>query len=129
MEVKRIKGEDLKEVNSWYKGWGQPQIPAHALPRGGYMVSGIAAGFCYLTDSSIGIIEGYISNPDSTPEQRSEALDEITQTILRYAARNEVSLLIAYATREEIGERAMRHGFKPCGGYMGYVKEIHKWDS
>lgn len=129
MKVNVAKSEDLKTINEWRRGWGIPEVPPHMLPKGGFIIPDMAAGFCYLTDSSLAIVEEYVRNPSITSEEANKAIDAITVAILSYAKRHECSVLMAFATRQEVGDRAERHGFSPCGGYLGYVKEIKKWDS
>jgi hypothetical protein len=130
MKIRRVDlDKDLETINSWHRGWDIPEMLKCTLPECGFIVEGVAAGFIYLTDASMCLLEGFITNPSLLHEERDSALDAITNRLLLYAREKEKILVMAYTTRPEIGERAKRHGFLSVGEYHGFAKGISFYDA
>lgn len=67
-------------LKSWWVGHKWPIVPASALPSTGYIAWTEASGPClavfvYTTNSPLAWAEWFISNPESTKEDRAEALE------------------------------------------------------
>lgn len=130
MKIRRVDlDKDLDTINEWFRGWDQPEMIRCTLPECGFIVEGVAAGFIYLTDASMAILEGFVANPALIHEERDAALDEITKRLMLYAKEKEKILLMAYTTRPEISDRAKRHGFVSVGTYHGFAKGISLYDA
>lgn len=115
---------DMEEVNGWYCSRGMRPLSYHMFPDVGYIVPGIGAGFLYQTDSSLCFIDGYISSPVSTREERREAFDLITNAIIRTAKDHGFQQILAYTRNHGVKERCERFHFQLRGQYDLYVKEI-----
>lgn len=124
MSARLVIDLDFDELGRWYLArWGS--VPHKSLfPPIGFIVEGIAAGFLYLTDSSIAIIDGYISNPETDSKTRSDALNAITEALIGFAKNRGIMRLKCATQSEAIKKRAESHGFKCIGTYTTLILEI-----
>ena len=74
-KVREYKSGDYVELCKWFKDHKLSTPSRDQLPMNGFIVPKIAAGFIYLTDSSIAILDCFISNPASDDHQRDAALE------------------------------------------------------
>jgi hypothetical protein len=111
MTPRRFEREDLFAINAWYKARGLPGVTLDTLPIIGQIVPNVAAGFLYLTDSSIALIEGVIANPDVIPEVRDIALDMIDLAITEDARRMGATHLIAVCVSPRLLKRSEHLGY------------------
>jgi hypothetical protein len=107
---------DLAELNSWYRARGDQPISIELLPPTGFIEPGVAAGFLYLTNSSLALIEGFVSNPAASSEARHQALSAITAAILDLAETRSASV-VAFIADESIKARAVKAGLKHIQDY------------
>lgn len=119
-----VEIEDREVINFWYGLRGMNWLHEHLFPDVGYIVPGIGAGFIYQTDSSLCFIEGYISNPKSTKEERKEAFDAITISLIHAAKDHGFQTMLAYTHHEEIAKRCERFQFQRKGDYALYKREL-----
>lgn len=123
-DVKVFIPNDFKQICGWFKKRGLPKPSLKDLPMTGFIVDGIAAGFVYISDGSLGLIDCYISNPGSKKQDRSDALDLITERLVG-AAKNLGCIRVKCDTQlNEIAIRALKHGFKEVGSFRSFIKEI-----
>ena len=122
--VNPVRWNHMTEINQWFKAWGNNMPDVSIFPTNGFIVEGVAAGFIYLTDSSLAIIDCFISNPDSNLETRNHALNAITEKLLELAARRHYSIIKCDTKLEAIKERALAFGFKPTGSHDSFVKVL-----
>lgn len=80
-------------------------------PTGGYVIDGVVAAFLYLTDSKVAFLENVISSPDSTKEQRREALILITQAASRDAHAAGAKYVVGLTAIKSLAETAKMAGF------------------
>lgn len=124
MNMRRFIVEDIAQVNSWYRARAMPTVSEHLFPDIGMIVDGIGAGFIYQTDSSMCFLDGYISNPETTREERAEAFDKISHALILTAKEYGFSQILAYTKNSEIRKRCERFGFTARGEHTLYVKGI-----
>jgi hypothetical protein len=115
---------DLSEINGWYAARNFPPVPREKLPENGRIVPGVAAGFLYLTDSSIALLEGYVTNPSAGLRQRSCAIDEITRALLTEAKIRGASEVVAICAARGIERRAQAHGMRTIGIFAMAAKRL-----
>lgn len=72
-----IEDKDYKVISEWWKGYNWPAVPKEALPKNGFIVDGLCAGFLYCTDSSIAWMEFIVGNPAAIKEDRTIALNNL----------------------------------------------------
>jgi len=82
MNIRRYTVEDYKVVTSWWKAHNWPILPEQYLPKTGYVISNICAGWLYRTDSKIAWIEWIISNPKSNKLERAIGIKLLVKTLL-----------------------------------------------
>lgn len=100
-------------------------MPNRSLfPVTGFIVEKVAAGFLYITDSSVSIIDCYISNPKADLKSRSNALDAITRALITCAKEYDTKVLKCDTQLEAIKSRAVKHGFKPVGSFDAFAMEL-----
>lgn len=122
--VRRIEREDYNSIYEWFRGWDLPPPPVEFLSNVGFIVPGVAAGYLYITNSKIGIIDSYISNVKASKMERKEAIDMITSDIITLAKELGIKILKCDSTYESIKVRAKNFGFKEIGNYTCFAKEI-----
>lgn len=119
-----VEQADRREINAWYAMRGMPSLEECLFPDVGYIVPGIGAGFIYQTDSSLCFIEGYISSPKTTKEERKDAFDYITNALIRAAKEHGFRSILAYTQNSEIAKRCKRFQFEHKGDYSLYVRGV-----
>jgi hypothetical protein len=124
-KVKFYTNSDYAEINSWFKAHGMPSPSADLLPSNGFIVPGVAAGFVYLTDSSVSILDSFISNPDSDDDDRSDAIDWIAIHLTNLAMMNGTKLLICNTKIKAVRDRVLTLGFTDTGKHDSFAKELN----
>lgn len=122
--VRRICEADFLRLEEWFKGRGVAMPHRSLFPLNGYIVEGIAAGFLYLTDGGIGLLDCYITNPETDSKTRSNALDALTEALLSCAHLNRCRLIKCTTKIEAIKKRAERFGFKSVGTFEAFFMEL-----
>jgi len=116
---------DLAEVNSWWKARKQPVRPASYLPKYGYIQPGVAAGWLFRTDSCIGFLDDFVTNPKAPLMQRVMYLDGITRNLVATAKRVGIKALVVYTGNEGIWRRLGKvHGWKTPEGKRFYAVRV-----
>jgi hypothetical protein len=115
---------DFDQIARWFEARGTKMPPRSLFPRSGFIIDDVAAGFLYFTDSTVAIIDSYVSNPLSEPKTRSDALDAITLALIGFARFHGVKLVKCDTKLEVIKTRALGHGFKATGSYESFALEL-----
>lgn len=123
--IRAFNDSDLKEIQSWYTERGVSLNAMRWLPRSGYIVPGIAAGFCFETDTPIGLLEGFVTNPKAHSAERHWAIREITARLIEDAGSKGIRQVIAITKVPSFMVR-LRHdyGFEDLGSFRVFSKEI-----
>lgn len=125
-KCRAISEWDLCEIADWHGARGIVPPDRELYPRIGFIVSGVAAGFLFRTDSGICFLDGYISNPNTDREAREKALDEITDRLLLAAKDHGFTKAMAYTQNAAVRRRCERYEFSPGGDYSLYIREIER---
>lgn len=118
MIAERYKPEHYAQVKGWWEAYGQPVIPEASLPKVGFIVQGLAAGFLYQTDSDLALAENFITDPVSYWADRSAALDAILEAITAYATQSGFRHVLGLTTSQAMYERCLRFGFRDNGTFQ-----------
>ena len=102
---------DKEEIDSWATKRKMNPIRPEYLPDFGLIVPGLAVGFLYMTDSQLCAIHNIVANPDSEPEDRSEAIDQIVGGLIEYAKQQGFTAVLGTTDVPVIVDRALAHGF------------------
>ena len=113
-------------MDLWYTARGISVPPASALPKIGFIVDNIAAGFLYQTDSSVTLLEGFITNQDTTQAERDAGLDQIVKALMAEADTLGATTVLAMTQSQAIYNRACKFGFSDIGAFQLLTKALHK---
>lgn len=120
MVVRRFRVKDFETMKEWYKGYGLHVTPNQNVffPKTGYVVEGVAAGFLYMVQIiPVGYLDGYIANSKASKEDRSKALDMITEMLIALAKIKRLKHLKCDTQIDSIVKRAEKFGFTSQGTY------------
>lgn len=121
MEISDFKSDDLWEINGWYEKRGLPKMTPGAIPQIGFIVRGIASVFVYLTDSSICIIEGLVSNPDTDKTVRRETIRALVSHAYDQARRHR-DLVVVIVKNGWVKDLAKNTGYVSLGSHELFIK-------
>lgn len=111
MQVRKYERYDYYTLVEWWSqhSWKAPSI--NMLPKTGFIVENICAGFLYKTDSEIAWLEFIISNPVSDKEERSQALDLVINSLVEEAKLSGFKAIFTSVEHKKLIERYKEHGF------------------
>jgi hypothetical protein len=115
---------DYHEMVKWYSQWGVLPPPIDMLPKNGYVVPMVCAGFLFLTDTPLGMIDCYVANPDLSKELRDTCLNAVTEDLIERAKELKLKVLMCSSNISAIKKRAELHGFKYKSESSLYTREI-----
>jgi hypothetical protein len=121
--VRKYQPEDFAQIKEWASDWGsvydEGQFPVH-----GFIVDGIAAYFLYQTDSTVCWLENMISKRGIDEKTRNQALELLTDAILKEAA--DLGFTVAYATTNvvSVAKRAKENGAMVKPNQILLIKDL-----
>lgn len=71
----------------------------------------VAAGFLRQVEGGFAMLDGLISNPNKSSEERHEAIDGVVHGLTAMAQRTGLTKLIAFSEDEGTLKRSLEHGF------------------
>lgn len=116
--------EDLAEVNAWYRARSLGELAPASLPAIGEIISGVAVGFLYRTDSEFGLLEGYVTNPAASRRARHQAVHEVTRALIARGKAAGVRRIVALCKVRSIAKAAAQHGLGVVGHYTLAAGEV-----
>lgn len=122
--VRQIEDHDLDQIEVWFAARGVSMPELWAFPKTGYIIPGVAAGFLFLTDTPVAIVDCYIASPYADSDKRNDALDIITHALIASARSNGCKIIKCDSAIEAIKNRAIRLGFKSTGSYESFKMEL-----
>jgi hypothetical protein len=72
---------------------------------------GVAVGWLYQTDSGVGLLEQFVTNPKAPGKDRHAAVDEIGLALLAEAKRLGLSRVLLHTSHRSIARMCLRRGF------------------
>jgi hypothetical protein len=124
MSVRLFTPEDLKALNRWEAMCEKNITPHHGIPKIGFIVPDVCAGFLYQTDSSICLFDGFIANPEARGEKRKAGLDAVTDALIISAKDLGFKSILAFTQNERIERRCERYEFQLIGAFNLYVRGL-----
>jgi hypothetical protein len=109
--VRKFTKDDMEEVMGWFHS-RKIEITPDYLPETGFIIQGVAAGFIYRTDANFCIFECFISNPNTTKEERNTALSSIVANMIQEAKALGFKDAYGFATSKSMIRHGMEQGFK-----------------
>lgn len=111
IQVRKYTIEDFEEIKSWYKQRGMT-LELKELPKVGFIVPNIAAGFLMQTDTTSCILEPFIANPFTLKKERDVGLDSIFEELLKIAQELGYKRVFGMSTHLKMIWRAQSFGFR-----------------
>lgn len=81
------------------------------MPPTGFVADGIVAGFLFLTNSKLGFMDSFISDPRATKEARGAAIEQIMEAIIRDARELGLHALAGSICVPSLAAHVTRCGF------------------
>lgn len=122
--MRHYEMEDYPELASWFRARGLALPCDRDLPDEGLIISGVAAGFLIQTDTSTAILDFFITNPETSPRARGEALNEISRGLIERARALGFRRVTCDSQLDTIVRRARALGFQELGEFKSFSKEI-----
>lgn len=118
MTVRQFAPKDITSINKWLRRHGHAEATVTDVPRIGFIVPGVAAGFLRDCENGVGMIDSYVSNPLCKNLTRNQALDSITKSILNQPFKQ----FITMTENQGLRNRFLKHGMTPMSSYTWFVK-------
>lgn len=120
--VREFVESDYDTIRRWYLLHDQTAPPFETLPSYGLIDDSVAAGFLITTDSTVGLMDFYISNPKASKKDRDRVLDLITIGLINRG--NEIGLKYFQCTTQvsAVKNRAIKNGFRYMGEYSLFAR-------
>lgn len=112
MSLKRIGSKDFPLIVHWYRQRKLTPPDPRALSDVGFIADGRVAGWLYLTNSNMAMIEGIISDPNSSASLRRESLDKLIGFLLDFALELGYTQIIGVSKHMRIEGLGKKFGFK-----------------
>lgn len=122
--IRNYVATDYEEIRRWYHDRNMDPIRETFLPKVGYIVPSVAAGFLIQTDAKLGFLENYISNPNTDKKIRRRALFDVTNALIQKARDLGFERLFAITDNNSIPFYCNEYAFKYLGSMGLYCKEI-----
>jgi len=124
MELRRYTDADYSTVSNWYKRRDLNPIPQKELPKLGFIVPNIACSYLVQTDSNIAFLDGFISNPAVTHEERVKALAKIDKALIDAAQELGYKKIFVMTQHNTIAEECLLRGYQNLGLYSTFCLEV-----
>lgn len=108
----RYKHTMFPKIAGWYHKRGQPIPAPESMSDLGFIVDDRVAGFIYLTNSNLAIIEGVVANPDTVPSLRKASLKKLAGLLVDTAVSLGCTEVIAITKHPAVAELARYIGFR-----------------
>lgn len=104
-------------LEKWHKDRGEAVPKRKDLPTTGYIADGRVAGWLYMTDSSLALIEGIISDPNTVPSLRKESLNKLVGFLIDLATSFGYTNILGLSKHPSILQLGQKYGFKEMKDY------------
>lgn len=121
MRVREFLPEDYPVICGWLEKRGVPAPTIDHLPPVGWIVDDVCCGFLVQSDSGIAFVDFFVSNPDSSEEDRLAAYDMAWPITEKKARDLGFKMLGVYTKIPKVVAISMRHGMKYDQGPFFYL--------
>lgn len=123
--MRPVEERDHSAIASWFVTRGKVPPVSYVYSDVGMIVPDVACGFLYLTNSGMGFLDCFISNPKKEREQRIDALRRIANNLISKAsAEYGVKMLVCQTTFPSIESLAKSLKFQEQGKSLVFVKKL-----
>lgn len=120
---RKYSNEDLGTILGWFKD-RNIELDASYIPKLGFIVPGVAAGFLMETNTKACILEPFIANPKTNSEQRNYAITVIMGDLINAAKSLGYTRIFGFASHRRMVSRAITWGFVKVEDSVTVVKEL-----
>jgi hypothetical protein len=118
-----------RTVAAWWSSHSWEPLPISMLSKTGYVAykddTPVAASWLYKTDSSIAILDWYISDPEAAWEDRQEAIQAMIDAGSKDAKEMGFHVVLSFSQNKRLGEKLENSGFKETDNNMThYIKGL-----
>jgi hypothetical protein len=125
MNIISFTPEHYEEISCWWRDQNWTPVDLKTLPTNGLIIPGVCAGFLYMTDSNLCLLEWVIANPKTDKEIRSEGLDLLIDSLLKKAEELKYSLVFTSVSHPRLMDRYTKLGFQKTDTDMcNFIKVI-----
>jgi hypothetical protein len=129
MIIRQYTEEHYPILKEWWEKQDWQAMPEHMLPTTGLIAydgdTPIAASFLYDTDSSYGLIEWFVGNPDVDHEVRAEGIDKVLNGLMVFAKLKGKKQIITYTNHKRLIEKFKSNDFIETDQNMvGLVRRV-----
>ncbi len=114
-------------VSEWYRLRDLPMPKRTMHPAMGFIVDGRVAGWLYLTDSDIAMIEGVVADPLSVPSLRRQSTDKLIGYLIDTAMMLGYSTILGISKHSRMLDLTKRYGFKELKDYKVVVLDTTEY--
>jgi hypothetical protein len=107
--MREFKYTDVTSINKWLHAQGHPLVSYWDLPKMGFIIPGVCAGFVRQVEGNYGILDGLVSNPLVSAKTRHKAMDSLFTQLIAKSPPKMIGTTIDKGTFS----RAVAHGFVP----------------
>lgn len=111
MKVKAFEKTDYALISTWWLQHGWSPVSFEMLPKIGFIVNDICAGFLYINDSKLCHLEWIVSDPDSNKQERSESLSILLNVLENTAKELGCSAIFTTTKHENLIKRYENNGY------------------
>ena len=110
-KLREFKPEDYETIMTWMKTRSLAAFPQSYLPQKGWIVPDLASIHLMDTDTSVALIELFVSNPKASQEEKLKACDELIQAAFAEAMNRKKQAVMGYTKIPKVMGLGMRYGF------------------
>lgn len=111
MNIKIFQEKDYPILHSWWTRHGWTPVAFEMLPKIGYIVNDVCAGFLYVSDSKLCHLEWLVSDPESEKTKRSDSLNILIDTLCLTAKEYGCKFVFTTSNNEVLIKRLQNRGF------------------
>lgn len=112
MDIRRVKPSDFGLIAGWYAERGLHVPDMASFSDTGFIADDRAAGFVYLTNSNVAMIDALITNPTTVPSLRRESVAKLVGVMIEFAISLGCTNIIALTEHPAVRKLCAQHGFK-----------------
>lgn len=124
--IRRYTNKDYRMICTWYIDRDMTPPPPEALSDVGYIVEERVAGWLYLTNSNIAMIEGIISDPASVPSFRRLATKRLIGTLVDLSISLGYTNILGITSHPSMIETIEPFGFKELDKRVFLLSETNE---
>ena len=123
--VELIRKKHFHLIDQWHKKRKAKMPDPSNYSDLGFLVDGRVAGWLYITNSNIAMIEGIISDPDTVPSLRRQSVKKLMAILIETADHLGFKNVIGITEHPKMMETAQLFGFREAKGFKIMCLPLH----